>query len=397
MTPNITVIVLAVSLLLQDCGYVDHWQIHDRFDGLRSVYEANNSLDVVIVHGMGHAMAASDDPFSGYSLVLQEGLAGGLGLSSTGADSISFPISMNGVRLGTLVRTEYAGSDARRRLTFYELSWAEAVKPIKTVLLELDGAQGYRERSILEGRRAKLNSAGKAFVNTHLADPIIYSGEFGATLRGIVTEAVCILTRSSQVSGVPCDFRAPGKTSVPIIMITASLGSALVFDTLNELFTKGGDKTRSAIQVAGTATQIYMFANQLPFFELRSLKLPSKETWLDDYPCPKDSPIESANDATSRGLAGFLEIRRLARGPQETGELEPTPLSVVAFSDPNDLLTYFISDRVKQHCSDIRFANVSVTNAHALWLFLAANPVRAHTGYGENDKVIRMVLEGGSP
>ena len=50
------------------------------------------------------------------------------------------------------------------------------------------------------------------------------------------------------------------------------------------------------------------------------------------------------------------------RGPGVTSGTPPLPLSFIAFSDPNDLLTYYISDRYKQHCDGGRFANITVTN-----------------------------------
>jgi hypothetical protein len=352
---------------------------------------------VLIVHGIGHGMAEPEQAVSGYSQLMQDGLAGGLGLSRTESNSTHFPISNNGVRLGTLVRTDYANPNATRRLTFYELSWAEAVKPIKTILLEIDGAQDYRETAPIEKVRAKFNSIGKAFVNTHLADAIIYSGEFGATLRIVVANAVCILTRISPPTDGSCDFRSPRRKPAPIAVITESLGSALVFDTLNELFIQSRERASAAVQVAGATSQMYMFANQLPFFELRHVKMPTDANWLEDYPCPKRDPAEAGSPGTTPGLSGFIELRRLARSPEESTGAESQPLSVVAFSDPNDLLTYFLSERFKNHCADVRFANVTVTNADKLWLFLAADPIRAHSHYRENAEVIRMVLEGSIP
>jgi hypothetical protein len=86
----------------------------------------------------------------------------------------------------------------------------------------------------------------------------------------------------------------------------------------------------------------------------------------------------------------------LKAGPQEAaGQLEP--LRVVAFSDANDLLTYQLSKRFKEHCANATFANVSVTNADLLWFFAFANPILAHVGYQENDRIIRLIIEGAEP
>ena len=82
---------------------------------------------------------------------------------------------------------------------------------------------------------------------------------------------------------------------------------------------------------------------------------------------------------------------------EESAGGQPIPLTLVAFSDPNDLLTYFISQRFKDHCRDLAFANVIVTNADKSWLFLSADPLQAHGGYITNPRVIQMIVEGARP
>ncbi len=393
---KVNLFLAAAALYLGGCGHVNQWQVHDRFDGVRSIYEANPAIDVLIVHGMGQAMEGPDGPHSGYSLPMQREIVRGLTAAERPPEIRTFPILSNGVLLGTVVSTSYEDAPRARKVTFYELSWAESVKPIKTILLELEATRGYRETNPLEPRRARLNSLGKAFINTHLADPVIYSGSYGATLRNVVAEAVCILTRRAPEPGKPCDFGSEAKTPVPIAIVTVSLGSALVFDALNQLLAQGRNEAGAAIQVARAASQMYMLANQLPLMDLRALQAPAGKAWLDAYPCPSSGLEESGGDL-QQGLAGFLQLRRLPPGPEESGGPEIGPLAVTAFSDPNDLLTYFISERFKRHCKDVRFANVTVTNAERVWLFLAADPFVAHNGYVDNNRAIRLILDGGSP
>lgn len=387
-------VLLVLATVLGGCTHVADWKVHDRFDGVRSAYAGTGSLDILIVHGIGHAMDGPDAPMVGYSRAFQALIAREVDTFVTPVTT-TFPIEEESVRLGTVTRTQYRSAGGRT-LTFFELSWAEAVRPVKTMLLELDAERGYRERSVLEQHRARLNSIGKAFVNTHLADALIYAGAFGPTLRRVVAQAVCIMTRATPVPGERCQFAAAARTPARVVIVTHSLGSALVFDTISELVRRPNPQhAAAAVLLAGATTQVLMFANQLPLLELRTLTAPSGPAWLDDHPCPR-SLAEGAGDAPG-GLAGFLGVRRLRLGLEESAGPDPEPLHVVAFNDSNDLLTYAISERFKKHCGSARYANVMVTNADRLWLFLFANPLDAHTGHFANERIVRMLLDGGAP
>ena len=381
----------AMALVVAGCTHLNQWQVHDEFQGIGPVFQEARELDVLIIHGMGQAMEGmSTGPLNGYSRQLQTRLAHGVGIGNEHPTQLHV-VTASGVPIGSVAITSFG--DDSRRLTFYEVSWAEAVKPMKLALLELADGK-FRETSPLENQRAPLNSAAKAFLNTHLADPLIYSGAFGPAIREVASQAICLMTRGSPMAHGPCDFRAPAKSAAPIAMITISLGSAIVFDTILELSRGTPDERAAAIQVAGATRHAYMFANQVPLLELRDVSTPSSPGWLDEYPCRSNRGQEAAAALPERGFGGFVQLRRQAMTKAtEAGATLPV-LAVTAFNDPNDVLTYFFTQRFKNHCADVQFSNVTVTNAETLWLFLAADPVVAHTGYKANSRVIDLVLHG---
>lgn len=394
----IRLVVLATAVLsLTGCLHVDHWRVHDDVRGIESAMHGRSVTKVMTVHGMGV------DNGAGYSRSLQvgvtEALAPGYALKLEGQR----PLMVEGRRLGTITWSTASGPSGR--LAFYEVSWAEATEPIKKTLLELDAANGYRETTYLESHRAPLNSTGKNFVNTHLSDPVIYAGQFGAHLRSVMKAGLCQMLSWDKATETDCVFPPGVPSSESIVFVTESLGSAILFDALGELSEASGNRASAARSVVERTAQVYMLANQIPLIELREIAdLSGGPGWLDRYPCyqppataGREAALEIARPprAPSRGLSGFLQLRSVVSGAAESGGQPALPrLEFVAFSDANDLLTYHISERIKERCKFARFANVTGTNATTVWFGLAANPLSAHTGFRDNPRALRIIAKG---
>jgi hypothetical protein len=72
------------------------------------------------------------------------------------------------------------------------------------------------------------------------------------------------------------------------------------------------------------------------------------------------------------------------------------PLSLVAFSDPNDLLSYRIRpDDTAVVGTGTAVVNVITSNADAYFDYVE-NPYPAHTGYNRNTDALRLPLGGSS-
>lgn len=381
------IIHLIACGLLCSCSMLNVSKVHDSFAGLKGLYEANTTTSVIVVHGMG------DHP-PGYSKAMQGGIMQRLDASATTAKSVTFDLQLNGYPLGVVTRTVFTSLTSGKRVVFVELEWSDATRPIKRTLLDL--TEDDRENGFLQEHRLRFNSEGKSFVNTHLSDPLIYSGAFGEVLRGATGTAICIMLRGDKSADLKtCTFDDIHGSSGEFAIISSSMGSSLVFDTVSRLW-KGTEQERAASRAfLQRAKRIYMFANQIPLLELREVGDVTGPDWLSAYPCP-DTPPSSATAGVGSGLRDFLILRRGVGSTEEA--LNPSlALDVVAFSDPNDLLTYGLSKRFKANCKPARFANVTVTNAKTGWLFIGANPVQAHVDYDVNDQVLDLLVNGGAP
>ena len=78
-----------------------------------------------------------------------------------------------------------------------------------------------------------------------------------------------------------------------------------------------------------------------------------------------------------------------------------TKTSILAFSDPNDLLSFAIPRGFAQKKLDSRFCidvtNISINIANVMSLFqlgTMANPLTAHTDYDSDDRVVALIANG---
>jgi len=142
-----------------------------------------------------------------------------------------------------------------------------------------------------------------------------------------------------------------------------------------------GEKEYSAGVVQdliGHTNYVFMLANQLPLLELSEVSNPPS--------------LRRASDTAVKALA---EIRRRhrprirARQPQIL-----VPLHLVAFSDPNDLLTYPLDKNSISGSTAIEYSNVVVSVERSAILGVFAWPMTAHTGH-EKSKVVMDLLAFG--
>lgn len=77
--------------------------------------------------------------------------------------------------------------------------------------------------------------------------------------------------------------------------------------------------------------------------------------------------------------------------------------SIIAFSDPNDLLSYAIPDGFAENyldsrlCVDITNINININVAQIIDVFGIgdmANPLAAHLGYDGDDRVVNLIACG---
>lgn len=345
-----------------------------------SIDNAEGKTKVLMIHGVGHHIP-------GYSTILLEKLAKELDLpvmESPFKELTLTDLNDPSKDLGNLRLNRLLSKDRSRELLFYELTWSSITKGEKEVL-------AYDNSGQHSFRRAKVNDIMKKFSNDAIADPMIYLGEKQEDIQISVGQTYCWMIShgwSDFPSGIhkPCELTSPGRfinaEKDDYIFISHSLGSRIAIDAMQRLARLVNDKEHQkeypdleklhhAIQ--DKVITIYMLSNQLPLLQLgRSLPEVLKEH--DKYCSPKGS--------------NYAE-----RFANQT--------HIVAFSDPNDMLSYSIPEGFKDKYLDSRMcttvSNISLNVAHVVDVFgfsEIANPMEAHLGYDHDERVVALLAHG---
>jgi len=335
---------------------------------------------ILMVHGVG-------DRLPGYSTELMEKLSNQLKLtakSSSFKDIQLMSFSDPEKKLGNLRVTRLQNENKSKELWFYELTWSEITRDQKSIL-------AFDNSGEFSFRRATVNNMLKTFTNDTAPDPIIYLGESRELILRSFAQAFCWMGKDSW-DDIPgngrhgCDFTNSLNENFnqdEIVFISHSLGSRIVIDGLTRIVSMLErpnqksilhtiDKTkREALQKKHV--HIFLMSNQLPLLQL-GRELPEVTGQKANYCMPNGTNYAS----------------RLF-----------SKTSIVAFSDPNDLLSYAIPQNFTEEFLDSRLCiNVTNININVASVFEAfgmgkiANPIEAHVGYSRDDRVVALIAEG---
>ena len=350
-------ILLAIlAPLASGCAYLSHESIDKPFTGLRGAMHQSPVVCLLFVHGMGGYSAGDPD-----HLIAAIKTSLNLRVTSDGQPTDVSP---------TLSRQRFV-DPAQHELIVYTLNWEPVSTPIKEEYLGYDfTSDRVAERQSLE------DSIAYDLMYQRVSDVVAYAGVGKRNIQACVREALEAMQDDAEQS-------VAGGKQYRYFIVTWSLGSKIVFDCLsrNNLATDVRDSTTAKFnKIAWHTDSVFMLANQLSLLAMTN---------------PPSTTLEAAQpDSTS--LNKFLDIRNGAAAAGEPAP--PRNLSIVAVSDPNDVLSYPISPWLEDH-GGADFVNVSVTVAHWAFFipFLGAtiDPVTAHTGYGSDPEVTRLVIEGG--
>jgi hypothetical protein len=194
--------------------------------------------------------------------------------------------------------------------------------------------------------------------------------------------------------------RAPDRE---FIAVTHSLGSYLVFSTLNpdtgETKTVNYKQPETAADREDLAAQyilartslIYFFANQVSLLELANLELANvggeKPSPTEPAASVPATPGPSGNAMPGNSFVKQLKTWKTLR-QDFTGKLPSTTSKpqFVAWSDPSDLLSWYVPA-----IEETDVVNLYVRNSWWHWIF--ADPTTAHYGYANNLHVLRTMLD----
>lgn len=396
---KIFILLVALSAFLQGCssfgkgivqGFLEDAEEKDKracqiwskgFEGIdTSIEKTEGKTKVLMVHGVGHHIP-------GYSTILLEKLAKELDLHVMESPykelTLSDPMAPS-KNLGNLRLNRLFSKDQTRELLFYELTWS-SISDVEKEVLAYDSSGQH------SFRRAKVNDILKKFSNDAISDPMIYLGEKQEDIQKSVAQSYCWMIShgwSGFPSGIhkPCLIVNPGifvnAEKDDYIFISHSLGSRITIDALERLAGLFNDKEvhkkyphvkKLHRVIQDREVPIFMLSNQLPLLQL-GRSLPDVLNEHENYCLPEGSkyPERFANQT-----------------------------HIVAFSDPNDMLSYTIPEGFKDKYLDSRMcttvSNISLNVAHVvdvLGFSDVANPMEAHVGYDHDDRVVALLAHG---
>jgi hypothetical protein len=352
----------------------------ERQDGYPPIGQAGPErpiLKVIMVHGVGTHVP-------GYSARLSANLARSLGLTVVAPDAKSFAIespAFPGETLGALSVTRHTNTARDREMLFFELTWSPISQPAKDAI-------AFDNTAIYARKRAAANNLFKQFVNDVAPDPLVYTGTGRERIQVTIGQTLCWAI-SADWQSLPdeqriCTPDSPGFASRldndEFVFITHSLGSRITTDGLQRLTQVVEMEGRGRPEVARVSqsfqergVKVFMLANQLPLLQ-SGLEPASVQGAVPAY-CQPDG-------------ADFAH-----RAFKET--------ELIAFSDPNDLLSYPIPDAFVRDHVDSRLCpkqvNVTINIARISSLLgfgEFANPLAAHSDYDDDERVIGLITRG---
>jgi hypothetical protein len=270
------------------------------------------------------------------------------------------------------------------------LLWSPLTSSIKCSALAESGAPP----------RQLFADAAKDFIDDKLADVALYAGTYRETvMRPSVEKGLCYFVGGKpSPDGSACRNRA---YQDPTVIVTHSLGSYMLMDAIHDQLTRAHRPlSTAAAQVLQRTQFIYMMANQLALLDLTTLTSYSQSA-------SAEAPLETAAP-NARRFPGMVRtfakewssLRLAAPVRLQTQMQNAQPVSVsdrqiVAFSDPNDILSWLVQKQNADLPSNKVFlANVYMSNGEFTIPPLFSDPSGAHTGYFDNRTVLELMICG---
>lgn len=366
-------LILLAGILLTACStpyippdYSSRPDHHTEFKGLLDLAEdsPDQTLDVLLVHGM----CTHDLNWAANTIeALREASGAQYANDQEPADS----------QLGGIQIYQRTLNASTRKLRVNAIVWSPLVTGLKKQLCYDQTKKTELCRSAPSStlgyphQRARINSMMKdGLLNDCLADAIIYQGRARDEISKLLQQA--ILATLANSGGQMTSTVSLRKVSSHLVVITESLGSKMAFDALYQLLQSDQNEvSAAAANTFGRTVQIFMGANQIPILALGDQTL-------------------NGNSEAGRYLADPLAelIHRKRIG--SLGD-RLTPPRVVAFTDPNDLLSYVLSPYQPPKPYDV--VDVVVSNDDT-YFGLIENPLAAHMGYRKNGDVMQSIVCG---
>ncbi len=365
------------------------------FKGLGEIVamEPTRKIDLFVVHGMCH----HDEAWADAWLERISKLTGSAPHSRKRPQAS--PPAQIKVYSATLPLPQ-AGSGAEIRV--HAVVWSGLTKPLKDRLCydQTNTSKSCQTtapaaRPSYPHPRAKLNAAIKDdLLNDCFSDAIAYLGASRPAIIDQMQEAL-LQARSDAVSDTDAQRLGVAKASSQnrsgVVVLSSSLGSKVVFDAMLELTKSRSEDAREAGRTLRNHTRaVFMAANQIPLLSLADLSVSGQPA----------STLSLQRSQPGRFAPDPLEALFGDQGPVLMGgAVDPLPPPskprVVAFTDPNDLLSYITRPYLGAAPAERSYDMVDVVSSNAsTFLGLFENPYKAHTAYLDNANVADLLFCG---
>ena len=346
--------------------------------GLNDFFGDKKKAKVLMIHGVGTHTA-------GYSARIRNNLANALGLDvlSRTPKNITLVNPADGKTvIGNLQVTRMQNDDKTKDLIFYELTWSQITNQDKEIIsYDYSGEYSYK--------RSAFNQTMKKFLDDVLPDPMVYVIDKDHLILNAAKQASCWMFGSSwnelpdkaqRVCNVSSYKQVENLNDENIVFITHSLGSRIFMDTMSNIVNEisaaedahNTEAERIGSQLRNKDITVFMLANQLPILQIGQ-PMPKVHNQIKQYCTPKGK---------------YYKNRILSS------------MNIVAFSDPNDLLSYdipqsfadtYIDSRLCPHVTNI---DLNVAEEISAFGIGVVNPLAAHTEYDNDDRVIDIISHG---
>ena len=312
------------------------------FDGIVDIIKGTNKdIRIVFIHGMGGY--SSTGGINDYSRVIND-LRSALKIKSPYIDD-------------SLDSFSYKG----QTLTFNVLWWLDITSQAKIKLRDIDD-----DPVLNPNRTATTKLAKDRLLNNGIVDVVMYTG---SSKKQIVQRV------RSQV----LDLKEQIDENEKLIVVTFSLGSKILIDVLNELKADGDHVLDNRVDM------IYMMANQIALLNTGDSVNKAPKTLSEKMASDYDTLHSILDDGT-------IDARNANQKKR-----------VIAFSDPNDLLSYPIDESSVGELKG-QYANVAISVARktykvplpGVYKYGVVNYLQAHTGYVHDEVVSDYLLFGTS-
>ena len=335
-------------------------------------------LKVIMVHGVGTHVP-------GHSARLSANLARSLGLSVVAPEAKAFPIETPGFpgeTLGKLTVTRHTNTARDREMLFFELTWSPISQPAKDAI-------AFDSTAVYAHRRASLNNVFKQFVNDVAPDPLVYTGTGRERIQATIGQTLC-WALSADWQGLPDDAAAlhPRQSGLRLAPRHRRV-------RLHHPQSRQPDHDRRPDPPDAGRRDGRRGAPRGPAGDAVVPRARRQDLHARQPAAP--APERPGARGASRARCRLIACRRALTSPivlfQET--------ELIAFSDPNDLLSYPIPDAFVRDYVDSRLCpkqvNVTINIARVrsvLGFGDFANPLAAHVDYDDDERVIGLITRG---